>query len=281
MIQIDYSKCNNCGLCVKICHESCIHLVSDRLTIETEYCSTCTQCIAVCPVQALSWDHILPELFNRSLYPKPEQMDELFRERRTIRDFTAQKIDQHQLEEIAGIAIYAPTHDFNLRTIIIDDENIIAMADSLILKFSKRLYLLLFKPRITYGLLKLFTPGQDFEYRQALPKLKSAIKRDRGFKTKPAAMILIIGNRGVPLSLESAQYALYNMDLYAQTKGFACRNLVGNQMILNRNRKFRKAVGLKKKEKIRGTLLLGYPAIRFRNKVAGKKMHVQWNALKN
>jgi nitroreductase len=208
-------------------------------------------------------------------------VEELFRERRTIRDFKNQKMDQRQLEEIAAVAIYAPTHDFNLRTIIIDDENIIAMADSLILKFSKRLYSVMYKPKIVYGLLKLFAPGQDFEYRQAIPKLKSAIKRNRGFKSRPAAVILIVGNRRVPLSLASAQYALYNMDLYAQTKGFACRNLVGNQMILNRSRRFRNAIGLKKKEKIQGTLLVGYPAVRFRNKVAGKKMHIQWNAMKN
>lgn len=89
---------------------------------------------------------------------------------------------------------------------------------------------------------------------------------------------MIIGNKKTPLSLESAQYALYNIDLYAQTKGIACRNLVGNQMILNGNKQFKKSIGLARNEKIYGTIALGYPAVRFRNKVAGKKIWIQWNA---
>jgi nitroreductase len=254
---------------------------NDILSIDYNYCSTCTQCIAICPQQALTWDNIKPELFDRSLYPGSEQMGELFKERRTIRDFTNQKIDKSLLEEIAGYAIYAPTHDFNLRIIIIDDEAIICQVDSMILKFSNNLYKWIFQPRIIHLLMKLFTPDLEFEYLQAKPKLENAKKRNSGLKTKPAAIIMIIGNRRVPLSLESAQYALYNIDLYAQTKGLACRNLVGNQMILNRNKKFRMLLGLNKNERIYGTILLGHPALKFRNKVSGKFMRIQWNTLNN
>ncbi|MGD0342328.1 MAG: hypothetical protein ABSA76_11560 [Bacteroidales bacterium] len=92
---------------------------------------------------------------------------------------------------------------------------------------------------------------------------------------------MIVGNNKVPLSLESAQYALYNIDLYAQSKGIACRNLVGNQMILNRNVKFRKLIGLDKNEKFFGTITMGYSAIKFRNKVLGKHIKIQWNTVKN
>ena len=88
---------------------------------------------------------------------------------------------------------------------------------------------------------------------------------------------MIVGDKRIPLSLESAQYALYNIDLYAQVKGLACRNLVGNQAVINRNKKFRKKVGLKPAEKIFGTLTLGYPAIKFKNKVYGKNIMIQWN----
>jgi len=117
-----------------------MHLNKDILTIDYKYCSTCTQCIAVCPQQALTWDHIQPQPFDDSLYPTPGQLDELFKERRTIRDFKKQKIDRFLLEEIAGYAVYAPTHDFDLRVIIIDDETIIDRLDELLLSFSRNLY---------------------------------------------------------------------------------------------------------------------------------------------
>jgi NAD-dependent dihydropyrimidine dehydrogenase PreA subunit/nitroreductase len=281
MIIIDQKKCNNCGLCTQICHESCMFIENNILKINYEYCSTCTQCIAICPKQALTWDNFKSESYNKSLYPDSVQIDELLKERRTIRDFTNKKIDRALLEEIASYAIYAPTHDFNLRVIIIDDESLLKQIDTLILDFSVNLFNWVYKPKFVHLLIKLFMPNFEFEYRKAKPKLENAKKRNRGFKSKPAAIIMIIGNKRIPLSLESAQYALYNIDLYAQTKGLACRNLVGNQMILNGNRKFRQSIGLNKKERICGTLLMGYPAIKFRNKVNGKKIKIDWNTIKN
>jgi NAD-dependent dihydropyrimidine dehydrogenase PreA subunit/nitroreductase len=281
MIKIDQEKCNACRLCERVCHEYCMKLDNDILTIDYKYCSTCTQCIAICPEQALTWDGIKPEFFDRSLYPDPSQFGELIKERRTIRDFTSRKIDRSLLEEIAGYAIYAPTHNFNLRITIIDDENIIKLADALVLRFSVRLYKWLYKSKVIASLMKLFTPDLEPEFLKAKTKLESAVNRNRGFRSTPGAIVMIIGDKRIPLSLESAQYALYNIDLYAQTKGIGCRNLVGSQMILNRSKKFRKLIGLIKNEKIFGTILLGYPAVRFKNKVNGKKVSIQWNALKN
>ena len=52
-------------------------------------------------------------------------------------------------------------------------------------------------------------------------------------------------------------------------------------MILNVNKKFIKSIGLDKNEKIFGTITMGYPAVKFRNKVLGKKINIQWNTIKN
>ena len=95
----------------------------------------------MCPHQALTWDHIRPQPFDDSLYPGPEQLEELFKERRTIRDFKKQKIDRFLLEEIAGYAVFAPTHDFNLRVIIIDDETIIDHLDAISIKVALSIFL--------------------------------------------------------------------------------------------------------------------------------------------
>lgn len=281
MIKIDPKKCNACGLCTKVCHESCLQLNDGVLSVDYKFCSTCTQCIAVCPQQAITWNNIKPEPFDKSLYPDSLHFRELLMQRRTIRDYTSQKIDKSTLEEIINFAIYAPTHNFNLKAIIIDDPMIIDQVDSMIYKFSLNIYKWLYKPRIMQLLIKTIAPARELEYLKIKPKLENVQNRDSGFKTKPVAIILIIGDKKVPLTLESAQYALYNIDLYAQTKGIACRNLVGNQMIMNGNKDFRKLMGLMKHEKIFGALTMGYPAIKFRNKVLGKRMIIQWNTTKN
>ncbi len=277
MIVVDKDKCGGCGSCVKICHEHCITLVDDRVSIDYQFCSTCTQCIAVCPQRALSWNHVPPVAYDKARLPSPEQVDELFKERRTIRHFKSDKIDRALLEEIVGYSVYAPTHNFNFRAIVVDDEEITGLIDAVIMRFTSRLYHFLYAPKIVYKLLRRIAPAYEPEYVRARPKLENTLERGCTFQSPPVALVFVVGDRRVPLSEPSAQYALYNMSLYAQVKGIGCRNLVGNQTILNRSNAVRKRLGLEKHERIFGTLGLGYPAVKFRNKVRGKSMNVQWN----
>ena len=265
------------GICVKICHESCMKIENETITIDYRYCSTCSQCIAICPEKALLWNDNAPIPFDKTLYPTPVQIEELFRERRTIRDFKKDKIDRVILEQIVSYASYAPTHNFNFRAIIIDDPDIIEKIEAAIYLFTSRLYRFVYKPKVIYQLVKACTPKFEFEFLKAKPKLEKALERGRSFKAIPAAIVMIVGEKRIPLSPESAQYALYNIDLYAQTLGLGCRNLVGNQMILNRSKSLKKLLKIGKDEKIFATIALGYPAVRFRNKVIGKRMPIQWN----
>ena len=148
--------------------------------------------------------------------------------------------------------------------------------DKRIFRVSSHIYKWLYKPRIIQRIIKFLAPGSEHEYLKAKPKLEASLARGRNFRTRVPAIVFIVAEKGLPLTLESAQYALYNIDLYARTRGLGCRNLVGNQMFLN-TKKFRKSIGLKKRERIYGTMALGYPAIKFRNKVNGKKISIQWN----
>lgn len=66
------------------------------------------------------------------------------------------------------------------------------------------------------------------------------------------------------------------MMLYAQTRGIgSCLRGTG-QIFLSRDPAARARLGLQKHERIFGTVLLGYPAVRFRNRVEGKTMPLQW-----
>jgi hypothetical protein len=111
----------------------------------------------------------------------------------------------------------------------------------------------------------------------AKPKLERVQEIGRGLRSRPTALVFVVGDKRTPFSEPSAQYALYNMNLYAQLKGVGVHNLVGNQMFLNRSKAARKRLGLGKHERIYATLGLGYPAVKFRSKVRGKTMPIQWN----
>jgi len=275
MIVVEEEECTSCGQCVKICHEHCMALVDHSVTIDYELCSTCTQCIAVCPQQALSWDHVPPVSYDDSRLPSPEQLDESFKQRRTIRFFKEDKIDRTLLEEIVGYGIYAPTNNYDLRAIIVDDKEIIAELDRIHVQYTSRMYNLLYRPRIVSILARMIGLGRA--YLQAKPKVEAIVETGHSYLSPPAAIVFVVGDKRVPLSLESAQYALSNMTCYAQTKGLGSRLWGPGQLFYDRSKAVRQRLGLQKREHILGTVLLGYPAVKFRNKVQGKTLPIQWN----
>jgi len=176
-------------------------VVEGTVRINYQLCSTCTQCIAICPEQALSWNHVPAVAFDETRLPSPEQLDELFKERRSIRFYTTAKIDRPLLEEIISYGIYAPTHNFELRAIAVDDEKIIEEFDRIVLQFVSKIYMAFYRLKIASSLARMFRlPG---EYLRDKPKLEAALQRGCAFR-HPAAMVFIVGDKRIPLSEASA-----------------------------------------------------------------------------
>jgi nitroreductase/NAD-dependent dihydropyrimidine dehydrogenase PreA subunit len=273
MILVNKDKCTGCGLCVKICHEHCMALSDDTISINYELCSTCTQCIAVCPQQAVSWDGVPPVAYNKAHLLSPEQLGELFKERRTIRFFKKDKIDRALLKEIVGYGIYAPTNNYDLRAIVVDDGEIIEALDRILMRFVSRVYKVVFKPKIVFNLIRRVTPALQAKDKV---KMESALERGYAFH-RPPAVVFIVGDKRIALSEASAQCALYNIILYAQAKGIGSCLWGAAQISLDRSKAARKRLGLEKHEHILGGLGLGHPAVKFANKVEGKALNIQWN----
>jgi nitroreductase/NAD-dependent dihydropyrimidine dehydrogenase PreA subunit len=273
MVVIENDKCTGCGSCVKICHEHCITLTGETVSINYELCSTCTQCVAICPEQALSWDGVPSAAFDEVRMPSPEQLDELFKQRRSIRSYKKTKINRTLLEEIINYGIYAPTHNAGLRAIVVDDEETIETFDRILLQCISMIYNVAYRPRIVGWLARMM--GLSGEYLLTKPKIESALERGYAFH-HPAAMVFIVGDKRVPLQEASAQYALSNMTFYAQVKGIASCLWGNGPIFMDRSKAARQRLNLQKRERIFGTLFLGYPTVRFRNRVEGKTMPIQW-----
>ena len=276
MVRIDAERCTRCGSCVKVCHEHCMTLADSAPAIDYRSCSTCCQCVAICPRQALSWDGRPPAAFEPGLLPTVAQVQELLAQRRTVRTFSAEPVDRAVIAEIVSWGAYAPTHNFHLRCVAVDDPRLIAAFDRAAFRFSARVYRLVFRPRLVRWLVSLCPPAVREEFFKALSKLQAVVRRGRGFDNLPPVLVCVVGDRRTPLSLESAQYALYNMALISQARGLGCRNLVGNQAIFNRSRELRAMLGLRRTESIFAIAGFGHPAVRFRNKVVGRAMSVRW-----
>jgi nitroreductase/NAD-dependent dihydropyrimidine dehydrogenase PreA subunit len=274
MITVSQEKCTRCGLCQDICHESCISLDENGPRVDYHLCSTCTQCVAICPSQALAWDGVPAQAFERAMLPTPDQLLELFKERRSIRRFKDQRIERALLEEIVRCGTYAPTHNFHLRAVVVDDDETISALDSLMLENCRKIYAWAFRYRWLASLAALMGYGEEMN--QARPKIEWALQQNSSFSSRPVAFIFIVGDRRTPLSEASAQFYLANMMYYAQLRGVgAC--LWGNASIfVDKSQAGRQRLGVQKNERIYGALYMGYPAVRFANKVGGKTLAVQW-----
>lgn len=266
--------CIGCGSCVKICHEHCMTLIDRTVSINYEICSTCTQCVAICPQQAISWNNVPPGVFEEKRLPSPEQIDELLKERRTIRFFKKKKLNRKLLEEVVSYGIYAPTNNYGLRAIIVDDEDIMNEFERILMQYVLRTYRFIFKPKVVFNLIRKMTPKIDPKDKV---KMEAAIKRGYNFPVAPA-IVFIVGDKRIALSEASAHYALYNMILYAQTKAIGSRLRGQGLIVYDRNKTARQRLRLSKNENILGMLELGYSAVRFRNKVTGKTLPIRWNA---
>jgi nitroreductase/NAD-dependent dihydropyrimidine dehydrogenase PreA subunit len=274
MITFREDRCTGCGLCVENCHEAGLTLVGSELKIDRKLCDACTQCIAICPRQALSWDGAQPAAFDRALLPSPAQLSELFRERRSIRIFKKTPIERDLLEEIAACGVYAPTHNHVFKVIIVDDPALIAELSETMLKVSRWIYHLVYRNPLVVGLANLI--GSD-EFRKAQPKIEHVMSRGTAFSSTPAAFMIVVGNKNVALAEASAQYALANMMYFAQATGVGTC-LWGNAPIfLDKDRFTRQRLGIARHERIYGALFMGYPGIKFSNKVTGKALPIQWN----
>ena len=273
MVIVNRDRCTACGTCVHICHEHCMTLVDDEVQIDYQVCSTCTQCIAVCPQQALSWDGVPPLPFDPDRLPAPEQMDELFKQRRSIRRYKEEKVDRKLLEDIVRYGAYAPSHSHRLRVIIVDDVEAIDLLDRVLLRYIRRIYNAFFRYGVMSTLAGLI--GYSREHALAKPKLVTALDRGQAFR-HPPAILFIVGSKRYALQEASAYCLLANVTYVAQTKGVGSCLWANGPMVIDKSRQARLRLGIERGERIYGAVLLGYPAVRFRNKVEGRTLDVSW-----
>ncbi len=211
---------------------------------------------------------------NTDLLPRPEQMQEFLKYRRSIRKFKDKAIEKDLLKSLANISKYAPTNNQEIDIIIVDDKPLIEQLESKCISFINKTYKIFYRPKIVFGLLRRIMPSIN-EIDKV--KIERTLKRGNIFQNAPALIILLADSR-IPHTELSCQYALYNISLYAQSLGLGTCISGAGKMVLSKNKKIRRLLGIPYNKRIMGILFLGYPDVKFPNKVEGIEPKIQWNA---
>lgn len=114
---VDADKCSRDGICAAVCPSNIIELkdkgdVPATVAEKEAFCLRCGHCEAFCPHGALTLnDRPLKQVepIRDELKVTPEQVVQLMRSRRSIRDYKSQPVERQTLQQLLDVARYAPS----------------------------------------------------------------------------------------------------------------------------------------------------------------------------
>jgi nitroreductase len=230
--------------------------------------------VAICPSQAFLVNNTSPEKINSTIALKTADLVALLARRRSIKIFKERELPESTLQSIVDVSKYAPNQNKNISIIVITDGEIINRIDRGALILYKRLYQIMFSlmPFTSFLTLiapSLFTIKKKMEY--------DLVTRKQIVKQGTQALILLVGNKRVPVTESSAQYLLSTMIIFAESLGVGSCLMDSVKIALNWNSRIRKRLKIPRKSNVLGVLALGYSDEKIVNIPRGYMPRVQWN----
>ncbi|AFM26590.1 nitroreductase family protein [Desulfomonile tiedjei] len=116
-LNVNTELCKRDGFCVAVCPLGLIHMQSkdafpSHEEREEELCIKCGHCVAICPEGALSVGDITPDRcmpIQKEKILDPEHVEHFLRFRRSIRNYSREKVPQEILSELIRVASHAPS----------------------------------------------------------------------------------------------------------------------------------------------------------------------------
>jgi len=116
-ILIHEEICSGCGLCVSVCKNFSLEIKNNKAVMSSSSvfgCIGCGHCMAICPTGAIEING--RTLSPKDLFPIPskeectdyESLLNLFKRRRSIREFKEKEVEQEIIDKIMEAARYSP-----------------------------------------------------------------------------------------------------------------------------------------------------------------------------
>lgn len=274
---IDQGKCTGCGLCLTVCPDQTLSLLSGKAVVSGDRCLACGHCHAVCPTQAitlpaLALDPVFQTFTADTRYLPPGQGDtaqlvRIMLSRRSCRNYTNRSLDPKLLEDLVRIGTTAPsgTNSQAWTFTILPHRPAVESLGNLVAAYFAKLNRQAANP-VLRGLLKLLgRPALANYYRRYHQSIAQGLRewseqgRDRLFHGAPAA--IIVGSRpGASCPKEDALLATQNILLAAHTMGLGSCLIGFAVAAMAKAPKIQRTLGIPDDEAIHAVIALGYPA---------------------
>ncbi len=271
-ISIDNEKCRRCGRCITVC-PSAVFVGRKGEVPEVkraDSCIACGHCMDVCTGDAIVHSLFPAEMVHdvrTDLLPKPEQVMELLRSRRSNRALTDKPVPEDALQDILEAARYAPTAENSRRvvvTVIQDTAQLQTLEDS-VMRFFLFLKKLLMNP-IVKPLTKCLLPDL---YKEA-PELERFEKRwradERPCSCNGTTLLAFSAPAGYDFAKDDCNLAYQNASLMAEAHGVSqiYMGLIQTALQFMGQGKARSLLGLPKGHRACALMALGMPQFRYK-----------------
>jgi nitroreductase/NAD-dependent dihydropyrimidine dehydrogenase PreA subunit len=270
LIALDKNQCKRCGICINMMKGYCISEKDGFPIFDATLCNTCQKCVAICPSQAITVAGVHPDKIDATRKVDPEQIYALFEKRRSTKHFTGEPVPKGILETIVSVAKFAPNQNKNLSVLVVDDKRLIAEIDQTAIAFVKTMYRILFGWKPVELFCQLFY--KDIE---TLKRKMEYHSFQRVMPENTQAILVVSGNKKIPVTERSAHYMLATMMVMAEALGIGNCLMDSIYVSLRTNRKLRKR--LKITGDVFGVLVLGYSGENIKNIPRGYEVNVRWN----
>jgi nitroreductase/NAD-dependent dihydropyrimidine dehydrogenase PreA subunit len=286
-ITIDAARCTRCGTCAATCPEAIFAAGEADATpkiVHESVCTSCGHCVAICPHDAIHHSDF-PEGSIRPVdhdrLPSHEQVLELLRARRSLRDFEDEPVERELLEKVLDAARFAPTAHNTQSTeyIVIQDKAALDQVSELTARYFAAIAKQIRNP-LTRVFVRMMSGSTYESVLGLLPDLEMLVEaahegKDLILRGAPC-LVVCHAEVSVHFPDQNATLALHNATLAAETLGLGSFHLGYIVGACKRDKRIARLLDIPKNHEVYGAMAFGHPKRRFTKWIERKPPRVRW-----